>query len=53
MAQGYAARLRAESRPRGAGDIHGQAEIVGERVGGAHGKNRERDAVVARTWMML
>jgi hypothetical protein len=42
-AQGHAPRRSGESGPRGAGDIHGQAKIVGERVGGTHGKNCKRD----------
>ena len=29
---------------RGSGNIHGQAEIVGQCVSGAHGKNGQRNA---------
>ncbi len=42
--QGYAPGCGGEGGPRGAGNIHGQAEIVGQRVSGAHGKNGERNA---------
>ena len=43
-AQGYTPSRRGESGLRGTGDIHGQAEVVGQCVSGAHGKNGQRDA---------
>ena len=42
--QSNAPRCGGESGLRGAGDIHGQAEIVGQCVSGAHGKNGQRNA---------
>jgi len=53
MAQGYAARLCAESRPRGAGDIHGQPRSWASALAVPMGRTASATPVVARTWMML